>query len=104
MRITFLACYAPNAMKGLIEGSDRKAAVEALLGSVGGKLESMMFTRGEFDIALVAEMPDRETGMGLTMAIGASGAFTRISVLEELDMDKVLPAAQNAAKIYKPAG
>jgi len=104
MRIIFLACYSPDAMKGLIEGSDRKTAVEALLGSVGGELESLMFTRGEFDIAVVAEMPDRDTGMGLTMAIGASGAFTKISILEELDMEAVLPAARIAAKIYKPAG
>ncbi len=104
MRVTFLACYAPNAVKGLIEGSDRKAAVEALLNSVGGKLESMMFTRGEFDIALVVEMPDQSTGMGLTMAINASGAFTRISVLEELDMEAVIAAAQKAVKVYTPAG
>ena len=104
MRIIFLACYTPNAVRGLIEGSDRKAAIEALLNSVGGKLESMMFTRGEFDIAVMAEMPDQSTGMGLTMAITASGAFTRISLLEELDMPAVTAAAQKAVKIYQPAG
>jgi uncharacterized protein with GYD domain len=104
MRTIFLACYAPHAVKGLIAGSDRKAAVKALLDSVGGKLESLMFTRGEFDIAVIAEMPDQSTGMGLTMAIQASGAFSRISILEELDMGPVIDAAQKAVKIYEPAG
>ncbi|MGI9483104.1 MAG: GYD domain-containing protein [Hyphomicrobiales bacterium] len=104
MRTVFLACYAPQAVKGLIEGSDRKAAINALLESVGGKLESLMFTRGEYDIAAIADLPDQSTGMGLTMAIQASGAFTKISILEELDMSEVIPAAQKAAKVYQPAG
>ena len=91
-------------MKGLIAGSDREAAINALLGSVGGKLESLMFTGGEFDVVAVAEIPDREQGAGLTMAIKASGAFSKIVALEELNMAAVLPAAQTAAKIYEPAG
>jgi uncharacterized protein with GYD domain len=104
MRSVFLACYAPHAVKGLIGGSDREAAINALLDSVGGKLESLMFTRGEYDIAAIVEVPDQNTGVGLTMAIQASGAFTKITVLEALDMAPVLAAAQKAAKVYEPAG
>lgn len=104
MRTIFLACYAPHAVQGLIKGSDREAAVKALLDSVGGKLESMMFTRGEYDIAVIADVPDQSAGMGLTMAIQASGAFTKMTILEELDMASVISAAQKAAKVYEPAG
>lgn len=104
MRTVFLACYAPHAVKGLIGGSDREAAVNALLASVGGKLESLMFTRGEYDIAAIAELPDQSTSVGLTMAIQASGAFTKMTVLDELDMAPVIAAAQKAAKVYEPAG
>ena len=104
MRTIFLGCYAPHAVKGLIEGSDREAAVKALLDAVGGKLESMMFTRGEYDVALIAEMPDQSTGLGLTMAVQASGAFAKLTVLEELDMTPIIAAAQKAAKVYEPAG
>ena len=104
MRTILLANYAPHAVKGLIEGSDREAAVKKLLDSVGGKLETMMFTRGEFDVMLIADMPDQSTGMGLTMAVRASGAFTKISILEELDMNPIIAAAQKAAKVYESAG
>ena len=104
MRTIFLACYAPHAVKGLIEGSDREAAIKTLLDSVGGKLESVMFTRGEFDVAVIADLPNQSAGMGLTMAIQASGAFSRMTVLEELDMSTVIAAAQKAAKVYEPAG
>jgi uncharacterized protein with GYD domain len=47
MKVIFLANYAAN---GLIQGSDREAAVKALVESVGGKVQSMMFTRGAYDI------------------------------------------------------
>jgi len=104
MRTIFLACYAPHAVKGLIGGSDREAAVKALLDSVGGRLESLMFTRGEYDIAVIVELPDQSTSVGLTMAVQASGAFTKMTVLNELDMTPVIIAAQKAAKVYEPAG
>ena len=42
----------------LIAGSDRKAAVETLLSQIGGRLEEMMFTRGEYDIVVLANAPD----------------------------------------------
>ncbi len=99
-----MGCYAPHAVKGLIGGSDREAAIKALLASVGGKLESLMFTRGEYDIVAIVEVPDQNAGVGLTMAIQASGAFTKISVLEELDMAPVIAAAQKASKVYELAG
>ena len=38
------------------------------------------------------------------MATLASGAFTKMSVLEELDMESVIAVAQKAAKVYQPAG
>lgn len=104
MRTYFLGCYAPGALKGLIGGSDREAAVKKLLESVGGKFVSLSFTRGEFDIVLVADLADLETAAGATMAIGASGAFTRMVVLNELDMAPVLETARKVAAAYTPAG
>ena len=71
MRTIFLARYAPNAVKGIIQGSDRQSAINALLESVGGKLESLTFTRGEFDVVVIAELPDQSTAMGVAMAVEA---------------------------------
>ena len=47
MKAILLGTYTANALKGLMAGSDRKAAIEALLNEVGGSLESLSFTRGE---------------------------------------------------------
>ena len=104
MRVVVLGCYAPNAVKGVIAGSDREAAVKTLLDKVGGTLVSTMFTRGEFDVLVLADVPDEATAIGLTLAVRASGALTRVSVLSELDMGPVLAAANKAAAAYEPAG
>ena len=104
MRMIFLGCYAPQAVGGLISGSDREAAIKTLLDSVGGELVSMAFTRGEYDVTATADVPDRNIAMGLTMAIRASGAFTKMTVLEELDMGPIIAVAKLAAKVYEPAG
>jgi uncharacterized protein with GYD domain len=104
MHTIFLGSYAPQAVKGLIAGSDREAATKKLLGAVGGRLESLMFTRGEYDVIAIAEIPDPNTAVGLTMAVQASGAFTKMTVLNELDMAPVLDAARTASEVYEPAG
>ena len=104
MRAVFLASYGSNAMKGLIAGSNRPKAIEDMLATVGGKLVSVMFTRGEFDAIVTVEVPDRDAVVAGTMAVLASGSLTRLSVLEELDMAAILPKAAKAAAAYKPAG
>ena len=104
MKTTVLANYAPHAVKGLMQGSDREAAVRALYESVGGKMTSLMFTRGAYDVVIQGEVPDQAAGMGLALAVRASGSLTDLVVLEELNMKDVLKAAGKAAGTYKPAG
>ena len=102
MKAIILANYAAHAVKGLIGGSDREAAVKTLVESVGGKLESVVFTRGKYDVAVTFNMPNQVATMGLAMAIRASGALSEVVVLEELDHKAVIAVAQKAAKAYKP--
>ncbi|RJT36375.1 GYD domain-containing protein [Mesorhizobium waimense] len=104
MKVTILANYAPHAAKGLMQGSDREAAIKALFESVGGKMASLMFTRGAYDVVVNGEVPDQSAGMGMALAVRASGSLTDLVILEELNMKAVLAAANKAAATYKPAG
>lgn len=104
MRVVYLANYTPAAMRGLIAGSDRAAAVQAMVAEVGGKLVSVMFTRGEYDAVITVDLPDRNAAVAGTMAVLASGSLTRLTMLEELDMAAILPLARKAAATFKPAG
>lgn len=56
-------------------GFRRKAAVEIPLSQIGRTLEEIMFTRGEYDIELVASTPDGTNKPGVTAALRASRAF-----------------------------
>jgi uncharacterized protein with GYD domain len=104
MKVTVLATYEPHAAKGLMQGSDREAALRALYESVGGKMTGLMFTRGKYDVIVHGELPDQAAGMGLALAVRASGSVRDLVVLEELDMKAVIAAAKKAAGAYKPAG
>ena len=104
MKAILLGTYTANALKGLMAGSDRKAAIETLLNEVGGSLESLSFTRGEYDVVVVATFPDTTSLVGVATAIKASGAFEKATYLEELDIADVIGVASKAADAYTPAG
>jgi uncharacterized protein with GYD domain len=100
MRITVLANYTPSAMKGLMDGSDRSAAMHTLFDSVGGSFERLDFTRGMYDVVVSGNVPNQAAAMGVAMAVRASGKIAELVVLEQLDMAQVLAAAKKAT--YKP--
>ena len=104
MKALLLGKYAPHALKGIISGSDREAAVKQLLESVGGSADYVAFVRGKYDVVVRIEVKDQETAVGLALAIKASGAFEEADYLEEIDMPKVVQVAQVAASAYTAAG
>jgi|TARA_B100001964_G_C13943533_1_gene470077 uncharacterized protein with GYD domain len=100
MNITLLGAYTPAALKGLMSGSDRKAAVESALAAVGGTLEHLAFTRGGYDVVVRATVPDSASLVGLVVAIKATGAFEKADYLEEIDISAVLDVSNKVA--YTP--
>ena len=56
----FQASYSAEGAKGLQKegGTKRRAAVEQLIKSVGGKLEAFYFALGESDVFLLVDAPD----------------------------------------------
>ena len=104
MKVILMAKYAPNALKGLIGGSDRHAAVKALMDAIGGTADSIVFTGGEYDVVVNIEVSDQVKLLGLVLAIKASGAFEKAEYLEEIEIEKVIEVARKAAQSYSPAG
>jgi len=100
MNIILLGTYNPAALKGLMSGSDRRAAVDGALAAVGGTVEHLAFTRGGYDVVVRATVPDSTSLIGLVVAIKATGAFEKADYLEEIDMSAVLDAAGKVA--YTP--
>ncbi len=98
------ANYVGDGVKGLLKegGSSRRAVVEKLIKSGGGKLETFYYAFGETDLYVIADMPDNASMAAVALTVAASGVInletTVLMTPEELD---------NAAKktpIYRPPG
>jgi uncharacterized protein with GYD domain len=83
--------YVGEGLKGLLKegGSSRRAAVERLLKSLGGSLESFYYAFGEDDVLGIAEFPDNASAAAYALTVNASGTIqVRTTVLmtpEEID-------------------
>ena len=98
------ANYVGDGVKGLIKegGSSRRAVVEKLAQSVGGKLEAFYYAFGETDAYLILDLPDNVTMAAIALTVNASGAAavktTVLMTPEEID------AAGKKSPIYRPPG
>ena len=98
------ANYVGEGIKGLLKegGSSRRAAVEKLFASLGGKVEAFYYAFGDTDLFVIADAPDNVTAAALSLTVNAAGAATsRVTVLltpEEID------AASKKSPSYRPPG
>ena len=87
----FSGSYIGEGIKGLLKdgGSGRKEAVEKLIASLGGKIESIHFAFGDDDFFIIADVPDNIKAAAGALLAAASGAVTvKTTVLmtpEEVD-------------------
>jgi uncharacterized protein with GYD domain len=98
------ANYVGEGSKGLLKegGSSRRAVVEKMIGSMGGKLEAFFYAFGETDLYAIVEMPDNVSAAAFALTVAASGAVTlKTTVLitpEEIDR------AAKKTPSYRPPG
>ena len=83
--------YVGEGIKGLLKdgGTKRREAVEKLIGSLGGKVESMHFAFGDDDFFIIVDAPDNvKVAAGSLIASSSGVVSAKITVLltpEELD-------------------
>jgi len=69
------ASYTLDGTRGLIKegGSSRRAAVEQMLQSLGGKLESFYYAFGQTDVFAIVDVPDAGSAVAVSLTINAAG-------------------------------
>ena len=98
------ASYGAQGVQGLIQGggSNRVAAVEALVQQMGGTVEVVYFSFGDSDVIGICDMPDNVSAVAISLAVNASGVInakvTPLITPEELD------AAAKKVPNYTPPG
>ena len=98
------ASYETEGVKGVAAkgGTARREAVEQLVGSMGGKLESFYFAFGDADVYATCELPSDEAAVALALSINQSGS-TKIKTTVLLTPEQV-DAAANMTPSYRPPG
>ena len=98
------ANYVGEGIKGLLKegGSSRRAAIEKLVSSLGGSLESVYYAFGDTDVFVIVDMPDNASMTAVALAAGASGSVTvKTTVL--MTPEEVDEAAKKTPD-YRPPG
>ena len=96
------ANYIGEGLKGFLKegGSSRRAAIEKLYESVGGKVEAFYYAFGDTDVFVIVDAPDNVTMAAVSLTVNAAGAATaKVTVLltaEEID------AAVKKTPNYRP--
>lgn len=85
--------------------SDRAAIVREVAESAGGSLESYYWMFGQYDGALVFDLPDSHTMATVSLAITSSGALSRFETHELIESSDLTAIAERAKGItYQPPG
>ena len=97
--------YTTGSMAALLKKpQNRAAAVSKSVEKLGGKIEGGWFTFGDYDVAVVLDMPDNMSAAALSMAFSAGGGCKTVKTTPMISMDDSLVAMKKAAACgYKPA-
>lgn len=95
--------YTSEGVTGVADkgGTARRDAVEQLIASAGGKMESFYFAFGDADVYVIAELPSDEAAAGLALSINRSGS-TKIRTIVLLTPEQVDAAAKMAPEYRSP--
>jgi uncharacterized protein with GYD domain len=102
----FHGSYTQEGVRGLIKegGTSRRAFIEKLVASSGGKVEAFYYAFGGDDFYIISDLPDNVGSAALSLAVNASGA-ARTSVVVLITPEDTDLAAKKAATMgYRPPG
>ncbi|WP_342239075.1 GYD domain-containing protein [Inquilinus sp. OTU3971] len=96
--------YAAQATKALVENPQtRREVVAKTCESVGGRMHSLFFCFGEYDVALLAEFPNNEAAAAVALATSSSGALSKYRTTPLLTPEEAMSAMTLAQKAsYTP--
>ncbi len=98
--------YTPETWARLIKNpEDRRAAAQAYIESVGGRLHGFWYAFGEHDGYNLWEAPDDVSMAAVVVAIGAGGALSSFETTVLLTVEETLAALDKARSVqYRPPG
>jgi uncharacterized protein with GYD domain len=100
------AAYTPESWAAQLKNPQNRAETigHQVCESAGGKLVGAWYCFGEYDIVLVADMPDNESMTALSLAVAAGGAIKATKTTVLMSGDQAVAGMKKASAVsYKPA-
>jgi uncharacterized protein with GYD domain len=104
----YQAAYTPESWAAQVKNPQNR--VEAVgrqaCEAVGGKLVGGWLCFGEYDLVIIADVPDMESMAGIALAVAAGGAIKASKTTPLMTGAQgigALKKAETVAKTYKPA-
>jgi uncharacterized protein with GYD domain len=82
---------------------NRVEAIRSVIEWVGPRLESAYLSFGDYDVVVIAEMPDSISGAAFSLATSGGGALKAIKTTPLLTIEEGMEAMKKAAG-YRPPG
>jgi uncharacterized protein with GYD domain len=97
------ASYNPDGVRGLLKegGSKRRAAVQKVVESMGGTLDAFYYAYGPDDAVIIADLPDANSGVALSLTVNATGAV-RLSTTPLISPEEIDSATKKTVKYRAP--
>jgi uncharacterized protein with GYD domain len=88
----------------LAHPQNRIEAVRPVIEKLGGKLETAWFAFGEYDVIVIAELPDNVSAAAISMAFAGGGACKAVQTTPLMSPEEALQAFKKAGECgYRPA-
>jgi uncharacterized protein with GYD domain len=98
--------YTSEAWANLLKTpQNRMEAVQPVVERLGGRIEGVWLSFGEYDAVLIVQMPDNVSAAALSMAISAGRAVKASMTTPLISMEGGVEAMRKAAGAgYRPPG
>src|SRR5947209_5426191 len=100
----FQVAYTPEAWGAMLKSpQNRVEAVRPAIEKLGGRIEGGWLSFGEYDIVIVAQMPDNASAAGFAIAVSAGGAVKAVKTTPLMSAEEGQEAMRKATGSgYRP--
>ena len=99
-----MASFTPEGVRGVLKdgGTGRRAAVDQLAASIGGKVETFYFAFGTSDTYTILDLPSNADVAAFAATVAATGAM-KIETVVLLTPEEIDEASKKKVS-YRPPG
>ncbi len=103
-KFLFQLAYTTDAWSAQVKNPQSAAnRANAVIESLGGKVESLYYAFGEYDAVGIMDMPSNVNAAAVSLAVSAGGAVKSMQLTPLMEMDEGVAAMKAAAAAtYNP--